>query len=93
MTTLNPAFVSDGTGTYRANVLASPADATRLQGEYIEADDMYRRAGTGRADWVQLTGSVLIERLGEDGKPADGDVLLASEFNARFRSAVPIPAQ
>jgi hypothetical protein len=36
---------------------------------------------------------VLIERLGEDGKPVDQDVLLVSEFKARFGSAIPAPVQ
>jgi hypothetical protein len=60
--------------------------------EYLKADGMYRRDGTDRAEWVQF-GSVLIERFGEDGKPVDQDVMLASEFIARFSSAIPAPVQ
>lgn len=84
-----PAVFGDGTGIYRATILKLPADAARLQGEYIQADDMYNRGGADRSNWVQFSGSVLIERLGEDDKPVDQDVLLAAEFNSRFGFSVP----
>ncbi|MET4144285.1 hypothetical protein [Arthrobacter sp. UYCo732] len=84
-----PAVFSVGTGIYRASVLKVPADAARLQGDYVQTDDMYNRGGSDRSIWIQFSGSVLIERLGEDGKPVDQDVLLASEFNTRFGFALP----
>jgi hypothetical protein len=85
-----PAVMSDHTGIYRVTVLKTPADATRLTGEYVESDDMYRRGGNDRSEWIEFTGSVLLERLGEDGEAVDQDVLLATEFNARFGTAFPV---
>lgn len=86
------AVMRDSTGMYRVTLLKVTADAARLQGIYRQDDDMYRRGGSHRSEWVQFTGSVFIERLGEDGKPVDEDVLLASEFNARFGTAFPVGA-
>lgn len=81
-----PAVVGDHTGTYEATVLA-PADAEELAGAYIAADDMYYRGGT-RNDWIELTGAVLIRPL--NGQASGSDVLLATEFNTRFGTAVPV---
>lgn len=85
----HPAVMGDHTGIYRVTILRTPADAARLTGEYVEADDMYRRGGSDRSEWIEFTGSVLLERLGEDFEPVGQDVLLAAEFNARFGTTFP----
>lgn len=85
-----PAVFGDSTGMYRATILRSTADAARLTGEYNQADDMYHRGGKDRNSWIELSGSVLIERLGEDDQVLEQDVLLASEFNARFGFGIPV---
>lgn len=82
--------VGDTTGTYRATILRGPADAARLHGRHIPGDDMYFRGGVDRSGWIQLSGSVLIEHLGEGDKPVGQDLLLASEFNARFGASLPV---
>lgn len=81
-----PAVVGDRTGSYEATVL-TPADAAGLAGEYNVKDDMYFRGGL-RNDWIELAGAVLIRPL--NGQACGPDVLLASEFNARFGTAVPV---
>jgi hypothetical protein len=85
-----PAVMGDHTGIYRVTILRTPADAVRLTGEYVEADDMYRRGGSDRSEWIEFTGSVHVERLDADFEPLDQDVLLAGEFNARFGTAFPV---
>lgn len=84
--TTYPAIVGDHTGTYEATVLTA-ADADELAGTYVAKDDMYFRGGM-RNDWIELTGAVLIRPL--NGQAAGSDVLLASEFNTRFGTAVPV---
>jgi hypothetical protein len=82
-----PAVVGDRTGSYEATIL-TPADADELAGAYNADDDMYFRGGM-RNDWIELTGAVHIRPL--NGQAAGSDVLLASEFNTRFGTAVPVP--
>lgn len=84
--TVYPAVVGDRTGSYEATVL-TPADAGQLPGTYAASDDMYFRGGTD-SDWIELTGAVLIRPL--NGQASGPDVLLASEFNTRFGTAVPV---
>ena len=88
-TTNHPAVVGDRTGSYEATVL-TPADADELAGAYKAEDDMYYRGGT-RNDWIELTGAVLLRPL--NGQACGSDVLLASEFNTRFGTAVPVPVR
>jgi hypothetical protein len=87
VSTTYPAVVGDRTGSYEATILTS-ADADELAGEYNAADDMYFRGGTHN-DWIELTGAVFIRPL--NGQASGSDVLLASEFNTRFGTAVPVP--
>lgn len=87
--TAYPAVVGDRTGSYEATVL-TPADAHELAGTYVKEDDMYFRGGR-RNDWIELTGAVHIRPL--NGQASGPAVLLASEFNARFGTAVPVPVR
>jgi hypothetical protein len=89
MSTTYPAVVGDHMGNYEAIVLTA-ADADELAGAYVADDDMYFRGGT-RNDWIELTGAVLIRPLNDHA--CGSDVLLASEFNARFGTAVPVPVR
>lgn len=82
-----PAVVGDDTGTYEATVL-TPEDASELAGEYIRDEDMYFRGGVTPGEWIQLTGAVYIRPL--DKEAGVSEVLLASEFNARFGCAAPV---
>ena len=89
MSTVESAVISTSTGMYRITRLTDPAQAAALPGVYIEADDMYCRGGAGRPEWVQFSGSVLVELLMDPDGEAIADVLLPSEANSRFGLNLP----